>query len=158
MGYGHMPPPGKGGPLLALEPGGRYQGRIKTFNSKHGFGFIDCLLASDRFGRDVFVHKVQMGDTPIGGEITFEVRQNKDGHPQAREVRRLDGSVPGPYPDVEGDQDADGNGGGSRKARQRRERKKLKEKGEKEKGEGKGKSGDGKDAGKSKAKPPGKLE
>jgi len=138
---------GKGGPLPPLE-GGRYQGRIKTFNSKQGFGFIDCLPASDKFGRDVFVHKAQMGDVPVGGEVTFEVRTNKDGHPQARDVRRLDGSIPGPYPDGDGEDANGGEGKGGRKKQRGARTKKGKNK------EGKV---DGKGEGKAKAKPPGPL-
>ena len=30
---------------------------MKTFNPKHGFGFIDCPVAHDKYGRDVFIHK-----------------------------------------------------------------------------------------------------
>eukprot|EP00434_Breviolum_minutum_P001529 symbB.v1.2.001348.t1/scaffold69.1/size353428/3 len=100
---------------------GRFQGRIKTFNAKHGFGFIDCPAANDKFGRDVFIHKGQMGDVPVGSEITFEVRQNKDGHPQAKDVKNLDGSTPGPYPEEneEGGGHQDINGGGKGKGKRK---------------------------------------
>jgi len=106
------------GPPPALPPG-RYQGRIKTFNSKHGFGFIDCPPAYDQWKRDVFIHKRQVGDLHVGDDITFEIKTNKDGRPQAREVRRMDGSMPGPYPggdssDDEGDRRGGGGGGGGK--------------------------------------------
>jgi len=104
---------GKGGGRGALE-NGRFQGRVKTFNSKHGFGFIDCPAANEKFGRDVFIHKAQLGDVQVGTEITFEVRTNKDGHPQAKDVQNMDGSKPGPYPedgDETGHQDINGDGG-----------------------------------------------
>lgn len=124
---------------------GRFQGRIKTFNSKHGFGFIDCPAAAEKFGRDVFIHKGQMGDVPVGSEITFEVRQNKDGHPQAKDVKNLDGSIPGPYPDdgEEGGGHQDVNGGGKGKGK----RKGGKDGGDRGKGGGKGKGGGGKGGG-----------
>ena len=32
-------------------------------------------------------------------------RTNKDGHPQAKDVRLMDGSSPGPYPEDEDGQD-----------------------------------------------------
>lgn len=101
---------------------GRYQGRIKTFNAKHGFGFIDCPLAAEKYGRDVFIHKGQLGDVPVGSEITFQVRENKDGHPQAKDVKNMDGSIPGPYPEDEdaGHQDANGEGGKGKRRGQRR--------------------------------------
>lgn len=79
-------------------PPGRFHGQIKTFSAKHGFGFIDCPRAYDEFKRDVFIHKQQMGDLNVGTDVTFEIRENKDGHPQARDVRRMDGARPGPYP------------------------------------------------------------
>ncbi|CAE7041784.1 unnamed protein product [Symbiodinium natans] len=112
------------------------EGRVKTFNSKHGFGFIDCPAANDKFGRDVFIHKAQLGDVPVGADITFEVRTNKDGHPQAKDVQNMDGSKPGPYPEdgeETGHQDMNGEGGGG--------------KGKSKKGGDKGKGGGGKGGG-----------
>lgn len=38
------------------------------------------------------------------------VRTNKDGHPQAKDVRLMDGSVPGPYPEDDGDAAGDTKG------------------------------------------------
>merc|ERR1719330_1864731 len=116
-----MPPGWPGGPPgMPPLPPGRYQGRIKTFNSKHGFGFIDCPPAYDQWKRDVFIHKQQMGDLSVGNDITFEIRSNKDGHPQARDVRLMDGSLPGPYPGGDDDDDRDRKGkGGKGKGRSR---------------------------------------
>lgn len=107
-------------------------GRIKSFNPKHGFGFIDCPDARNRFGRDVFIHRAQIGDLEVGQEITFLVEPNKGGMPQAREIRKLDGSKPGPAPkgdrpeksekkergEGKGGDDGDGEKGG--KGRRRR--------------------------------------
>eukprot|EP00971_Amphidinium_carterae_P196709 3903976-Amphidinium_carterae.1 len=36
---------------------GRYLGRVKSFNSKNGFGFIECPETYGKFRRDVFIHK-----------------------------------------------------------------------------------------------------
>jgi len=77
---------------------GRFLGRIKSFNPRHGFGFIDCPDARSRFSRDVFIHKAQMGDLDVGMEITFSVEPNRDGMPQARDILKLDGRTPGPTP------------------------------------------------------------
>jgi len=73
------------------DDGERHVGRIKTFNSKHGFGFVDCPRAFGRWQRDVFIHRAQMGDLEVGDEISFAVWANKDGMPQARDIVRMDG-------------------------------------------------------------------
>jgi len=56
-----------------------------------------------------------MGDIPSGTDITFDVRTNKDGHPQARDVRNLDGRPAGPAPDDDENGEEDGSGKGKRK-------------------------------------------
>lgn len=73
-------------------------GRIKSFNPRHGFGFIDCPEAFERYRRDVFIHRAQMGDLQVGMDVTFYCEPNKDGMPQARDIRHLNGMPPGPAP------------------------------------------------------------
>lgn len=92
--YGYPPPgyPPHGPPGMGM---GRYRGRIKTFNHKHGFGFIDCPESYPKYKRDVFIHKAQIGDLEIGEEITFRIEVNKDGHPQSRDILCMDGYPPG---------------------------------------------------------------
>merc|ERR1711920_158668 len=68
----------------------RYQGRIKSFNAEKGFGFIESQQASAAFGRDVFLHKAQIGDLKVGADVAFEV-ENKSNGPQARNVTSLQG-------------------------------------------------------------------
>merc|ERR1719277_2173175 len=75
---------------------GRFEGRIKSFNAKQGFGFIECAEAHAIFGRDVFLHKAQIGDLKVGTQVTYTVEMNKQGMPQARELATLEGHVPGP--------------------------------------------------------------
>jgi len=106
---------------------GRYVGRIKTFNPKHGFGFVDCPAARAQWQRDVFVHKVQIGDLEVGAEISFDIKPNKDGHPQARNILMLDGRAPGPVPEDrerggERGGDRGGGGGGERRGKGGRRR------------------------------------
>lgn len=117
-------------------PHGRYQGRIKTFNSKQGFGFVDSPATYDQHRRDVFIHRKQMGDLTVGAEITFEIKMNKDDHPQAREIRRMDGSSPGPY--LGGDDDDDRGGEPKKKGRGKGRRNKGGDKDDRGKGKGKG--------------------
>mmetsp|Transcript_76653 Transcript_76653/g.135244 ORF Transcript_76653/g.135244 Transcript_76653/m.135244 type:complete len:455 (-) Transcript_76653:84-1448(-) len=81
-------------------PGGlhRYRGRIKSFNKQHGFGFIESGDAFAHFGRDVFLHKAQIGNLKVGTEVTYGVDMNKQGMPQARDLFTIDGLPPGPAP------------------------------------------------------------
>merc|ERR1719223_1295799 len=107
-----------GGPMMGTMGGmgdmqslGRLTGRVKSFNAKQGFGFIECPQVHAMYGRDVFLHKAQMGDLKVGTEITFGVEPNKQGMPQARDILTLDGRVPGPPPMVQGNAPAGGMGG-----------------------------------------------
>jgi cold shock CspA family protein len=70
-------------PLAATE---RYQGRIKSFNTEKGFGFIESAGAHAQFGRDVFVHRTVIGSFGVGSEVTFTVETNKQGMPQAKHL------------------------------------------------------------------------
>jgi len=64
----------------------RYQGRIKSFNTEKGFGFIESAGAHAQFGRDVFVHRTVIGSFGVGAEVTFTVETNKQGMPQAKHL------------------------------------------------------------------------
>merc|ERR1740123_2206730 len=88
-------PQAAGGPGV---PTGRFQGRIKSFNAKQGFGFIECPEAHAVFGRDIFLHKMQIGDLKVHADVAFSVETNKAGMPQARDLTTLDGQKPGPAP------------------------------------------------------------
>lgn len=103
---------------------GRYRGKIKSFNSEKGFGFIESADAHAAFGRDVFLHKAHVGNRSVGADVTFTVETNKQGMPQARDLASIGG----------------GGGGGCAPA------------GKGEKGKGKGKTkGDGEKGEKGKA-------
>lgn len=95
--YGSPQPrhPGGYGNYVA---GQRFQGRIKSFNAKQGFGFIECPEAHAVFGRDIFLHKMQIGDLKVHADVAFSVETNKAGMPQARDLTTLDGQKPGPAP------------------------------------------------------------
>jgi cold shock CspA family protein len=85
MSYGGYPSFGMTMSQKGLEPG-RYRGKIKSFNTEKGFGFIDCAQAHAQYGRDVFLHKAHVGDMAVGTEVTFVVEMNKQGMPQARDL------------------------------------------------------------------------
>jgi len=91
-GYAGMSPFG-GMPMMPPGPGastGRFVGRIKSFNAQKGFGFIECPEAHAIYGRDVFLHKAQIGDFSTGSELCFSVEMNKSNMPQARDLTEVD--------------------------------------------------------------------
>jgi len=82
FGMPAMPPP-----VAPTTPAtGRYRGRVKSFNAEKGFGFIDCPEAHAKYGRDVFLHKANVGDMTIGAEVEFAVETNKQNMPQVRDL------------------------------------------------------------------------
>mmetsp|Transcript_74548 Transcript_74548/g.162983 ORF Transcript_74548/g.162983 Transcript_74548/m.162983 type:complete len:319 (-) Transcript_74548:24-980(-) len=78
--------------LLASDdfPKRRYVGIIKTFNLKNGYGFIDCPEVFQMTQWDVFLHKNQYNQQPLGSRVSFGINMNKDGQPQATDVETLD--------------------------------------------------------------------
>mmetsp|Transcript_8119 Transcript_8119/g.22627 ORF Transcript_8119/g.22627 Transcript_8119/m.22627 type:complete len:341 (+) Transcript_8119:74-1096(+) len=76
---------------------GRYQGRIKSFNSEKGFGFIECYETYALHQRDVFLHKAQVGEMTVGQPVTFTCELNKQSMPQAKDVQSMGGLPMGGY-------------------------------------------------------------
>lgn len=73
---------------LMTAVGGRFDGTIKSFAEKNGFGFIDCSDIFLIYGADVFVHHKELSEvgTEVGTVVNFAVELNKQGKPQARLV------------------------------------------------------------------------
>jgi len=95
---------------------GKFQGRIKSYSSEKGFGFIQCAQTYAQFGRDVFLHKAQIGNTGVGTLVNFSCEVNQQGMPQAKEVVPLGGgkelTTPGGKKGKgKGDENANRNGG-----------------------------------------------
>merc|ERR1719277_2490536 len=74
----------------AAQQPGALQGRIKSFNSEKGFGFIECAQTYQKYNRDVFLHKAQIGDMAVGTVVSFTCEVNRQGMPQAKDVHRSD--------------------------------------------------------------------
>mmetsp|Transcript_59357 Transcript_59357/g.109759 ORF Transcript_59357/g.109759 Transcript_59357/m.109759 type:complete len:533 (+) Transcript_59357:105-1703(+) len=86
-----------------MNQAGPYFGRVKSYNSKKGYGFIECPAARAVYGRDVFIHKAQMGELLgrfvgpgtrldpkcLHMHVRFSVGSNREGMPQARDVIRI---------------------------------------------------------------------
>jgi len=64
----------------------RYEGVIKSFSEKTGFGFIACEELTATFGNDVFLHSTMMGGFGVGQAVSFSVGLNKTGQPQAKDL------------------------------------------------------------------------
>jgi len=58
-------------------------GTIKSFDAVRGYGFISCVQTFEKFGRDVFVHKEQLGNFKVGEGVSFSVKPGSAGYPQA---------------------------------------------------------------------------
>merc|ERR1712118_631232 len=71
----------------------RFTGRIKSFNTEKGYGFIESPEAYQVYGRDVFLHKAHVGSFAVGAVVSFQAQLNKEGMPQARELQSSDGTV-----------------------------------------------------------------
>jgi len=79
----------RGGYFLDTGEWQPYQlGRLKTYNSKKGFGFLECPEVYNTWGRDVFIHKNDVPDWCIVGQVAeFWVGLNNNQQPQARDVK-----------------------------------------------------------------------
>ncbi len=65
----------------------RHHGRIKSYNRRQGYGFIECSETFAQYHRDVFLHKHEIGDLPVGAPVSFTVQLGRrQRHPQARDV------------------------------------------------------------------------
>jgi len=64
----------------------RYVGTIKSFFVDKGFGFIECPELFEVYGRDTWLHHVQIQHFQPGQVVEFTMALNKEGHPQALEL------------------------------------------------------------------------
>merc|ERR1712129_436937 len=72
---------------LPLFPHGPFIGIVKSYNADTGYGFIECSVTKDLFAQDIFLHKSQvMSGLDVGSNVSFQVRLNKRGQPQADNV------------------------------------------------------------------------
>lgn len=77
-------------PSVSEMVGETFNGRIKSFNSGRGLGFISCYDLQRVFGgRDIYLSKTQApeGRIAVGQEVEFSLWIDRKGQPQARNVR-----------------------------------------------------------------------
>lgn len=80
------------GGTLVVEgtPGNVFTGTIKSFNVEKGWGFITSEETTNLFGKDLFLHKRELGslDPPpnAGDQVQFSVQLSDKGRPEAARV------------------------------------------------------------------------
>lgn len=60
-----------------------YVGTVKCILHEKGFGFVACEECSEVYGTDAYLHSSQLPNLHPGMQITFRVRVNARGQPQA---------------------------------------------------------------------------
>jgi len=70
-----------------------FTGTVKSYNPEKGYGFISCQETFDHFGQDVFLLRshVEGEGLNVGEDVTFRVRLNTKGQPQAHSVNAFSG-------------------------------------------------------------------
>mmetsp|Transcript_88268 Transcript_88268/g.175414 ORF Transcript_88268/g.175414 Transcript_88268/m.175414 type:complete len:662 (+) Transcript_88268:70-2055(+) len=68
-------------------------GTIKSFDAEHGYGFICSPEVQATYGRDVFLHSKQIKHFRPSDHVTFSVKINSQGHPQAYNLQEAPNTV-----------------------------------------------------------------
>jgi cold shock CspA family protein len=84
-------------PAIVAPDAEYFSGVIKSFNDRRGFGFLACDETAKRFGRDVYLSKVESlaaireGEAQLkeGDHVRFAVVLSVEGFPQAAAAQRL---------------------------------------------------------------------
>lgn len=86
-----------GAPAVVSLDAEMFAGVVKSYNERRGFGFLACDETARRYGRDVYLSKVESmaaikddEDTlKEGDHVVFAVVPSEEGFPQAAAVQRL---------------------------------------------------------------------
>merc|ERR1711977_417012 len=70
---------------------GRFDGVVKSLkertpDGKPAFGFVSSEQAMAAYGDDVFLHSSQVEQLQVGMKVSFEVKVNAKGRPQATNI------------------------------------------------------------------------
>lgn len=68
--------------------GRSFEGTIMHFSEEKGWGFVQCEETRNMFGKDIFVHKREFGESMLRNaeQVTFTVELTRDGRPEAKNV------------------------------------------------------------------------
>jgi len=71
-------------------------GIVKSFNAEKGWGFVTSDEATQMFGKDLFLHKRELGDwvPNAGDQVQFVVQMGSGGRPEAAKVSPAGGAAP----------------------------------------------------------------
>lgn len=91
---------GKAGSEADLDTEVLYNGTIKQYTEEKGWGFIECEATHQLYGKDIFIHKTELGGyIPTQGEaVQFAVQISEQGRPEATRL----GLGPGRYAAMRG--------------------------------------------------------
>merc|ERR1712032_824746 len=64
----------------------RATGKVRNYNHKQGFGFIECPELYEAFGCDAYLHKCQVGDFQPEDVVNFAVMLNPQNKPAAYDL------------------------------------------------------------------------
>merc|ERR1719356_2274105 len=90
-----------GEPSQAHDPSRRFVGSVFKWDDDAGWGFLSCLEARKVYGKDVFLHKAEIGgvadlyrqrtkvEIHNGDWVSFAVEISR-GKPRARDVEKVD--------------------------------------------------------------------
>jgi len=93
QGKGEWKEPTKGKPN-EVETLGEFQGVIKSFAAKSGYGFIECQDLRDvGCPNDVFLHHMQLNGFEVGSHVQFTAYMNRNGQPQAKDLQASQGGA-----------------------------------------------------------------
>lgn len=89
------------GSILSHDPHRRYTGTVFKWDDDAGWGFVSCIEARKVYGKDVFLHKAEIGgisdlykqrtkvEVKNGDWVSFQVEISR-GKPRARDVEKID--------------------------------------------------------------------
>lgn len=84
---GRTPAKRKRCPNAEVKPGARFVGRIKSFHSTVGMGFVECRPTFEVYGRDLALDKENMKSFLVGECVAFGLAVDADfGTPKAVEL------------------------------------------------------------------------
>ncbi|CAK0899724.1 unnamed protein product [Prorocentrum cordatum] len=64
-----------------------FEGVVKRFEARYGFGFIACAEIEAEYHQEVFLHKSLAADFVVGDRVSFQVYTNKEGKCRAVDLQ-----------------------------------------------------------------------
>ncbi len=65
---------------------GRFEGVVKSYWSKKGYGFLECPHTFAAYGCDIYINRLAIGLFQKGDRVYFSVELNKEGKPQGKNL------------------------------------------------------------------------